>query len=62
MKYRLSGPRPSPLENSCKKAAYHTREDAEDMISHIKETRVTKDIRPYRCTLCGMWHLTSSNR
>jgi hypothetical protein len=31
------------------------------MIRHILETRVGKEIRAYKCPVCGFWHLTSKN-
>jgi hypothetical protein len=49
----------TPLEPSCKKAIYTSVEEATDMIMHIKETRVVRDISAYKCTICGFWHLTS---
>jgi hypothetical protein len=49
-----------PLNLPCKKAIYHSQEEAMDMISYINETRVTKAIRPYKCPVCGFWHLTST--
>jgi hypothetical protein len=48
-----------PLEPSCKKKAYHTREEALDMIKFIAENRVAREINAYQCTICGLWHLTS---
>ena len=62
MKYRNSRLSPAPMQSSCRKAAYQTKEDADDMIRYIKETRVTKEIRAYRCDICGMWHLTSRGK
>jgi hypothetical protein len=51
--------KPDPIEPSCRKTAYHSREEAEAMINHIRETRITKEIRTYKCDICGLWHLTS---
>jgi hypothetical protein len=48
-----------PIEPPCKKKIYHSQEEAEDMINFIKETRVSKKIRLYKCSVCGFWHLTS---
>lgn len=63
MKYRPSkGERTNPIEPLCRKEAYFTLEDAQDMIRHINETRVTKNIRAYRCDVCGFWHLTSRGK
>lgn len=60
MRYKnIAGKNVVPFEPPCKKAIYQTREDAEDMIRYIRETRVTKDIRAYKCKVCGFWHLTS---
>jgi hypothetical protein len=60
MKYHSGHKAPvSRIEFPCKKAIYHTKEEAEDMIRHITETRVTREIRAYQCSTCGFWHLTS---
>jgi hypothetical protein len=50
-----------PIHTPCKKTIYHSEEEAEDMIKYIRETRVTKEIRVYKCDICGFWHLTSKN-
>jgi hypothetical protein len=50
------------LEFPCRKRTYHTLRDAEDMIRHISETRVTREIRAYQCPVCGFWHLTSRGK
>lgn len=63
MKYRqTSGKKVEPIGFSCRKAVYHTREEAQAVIDHIKETRVTREIKPYQCTVCGFWHLTSRGK
>jgi len=36
-------------------------EEAQDMIRHITETRIAREIHAYRCPVCGFWHLTSKN-
>lgn len=51
-----------PFGLPCKKAIYQTREDAEEMIRHIAETRTAREIRTYRCDVCGFWHLTSREK
>jgi hypothetical protein len=48
-----------PLSPPCRKTIYQTREEAEDMIKYIKETRITRPVRTYQCPVCGFWHLTS---
>ena len=48
-----------PIGPSCKKTMYDSREEAEDMIRHIRETRYVKDLHAYQCPACGMWHLSS---
>ncbi|HEX2968572.1 MAG TPA: hypothetical protein VHO46_05660 [Bacteroidales bacterium] len=48
-----------PIQPLCRKTAYHTPEEADDMIRYITETRVTKSIHSYKCPVCGFWHLTS---
>ncbi|HOP00028.1 MAG TPA: hypothetical protein PLV06_06030 [Bacteroidales bacterium] len=61
--FRTAGKKNIPsLEPPCRKAIYHTREDAEDMIRHIAETRTGREIRAYRCDICGFWHLTRSGK
>jgi hypothetical protein len=49
----------SPIEPVCKKKIYYSQEEARDMIRHISETRVVREISAYKCTICGFWHLTS---
>ena len=49
------------VELPCKKTIYHSREEAEDMIRYINETRVTREINAYKCDICGFWHLTSKS-
>ena len=58
-----SAKRPSvePITPGCKKAMYHSREEAEDMIRHILEDRVVMNLRAYLCPVCGQWHLTSKD-
>ena len=48
------------LGPTCRKKAYSSREEAEDMIRHIEETRYTKALHTYECPECGLWHLSSS--
>jgi hypothetical protein len=63
MRYKTSSKkRIVPLETPCRKALYHTREDAEDMIRHLAETRRGREISAYRCDVCGFWHLTSREK
>jgi hypothetical protein len=49
----------SPLELPCRKKMYNSREEADDMIRYIMENRVAHEIRAYKCSICGFWHLTS---
>ena len=48
-----------PMGSSCRKKGYHSREEAEDMIRHIEETRITGELHAYECPVCRMWHLSS---
>jgi hypothetical protein len=48
-----------PIEPVCRKKIYHSQAEAEDMIRHIRETRVVREISAYKCSICGFWHLTS---
>jgi hypothetical protein len=50
-----------PIEPLCKKTIYHSSEDAQDMIRHIRENRIAREIRAYKCPVCGFWHLTSKS-
>jgi len=60
MKYpKIKTDKVSPLGFPCKKAVYHTREEALDMIRYLDEQRTSKPIRPYKCPVCGFWHFTS---
>jgi hypothetical protein len=62
MVYRSSKERKiNSVEPPCKKTIYNSREEAEDMIRYIRETRVTREIRAYKCAICGFWHLTSKS-
>jgi hypothetical protein len=60
MAYKLSkNLKIDPVEPLCRKKAYNSAEEAQDMIRHIAEMRVTRPIRHYQCPVCGLWHLTS---
>jgi len=50
-----------PVQPPCKKTIYYSLEEAQDMIRHITETRIVREIRAYKCPVCGFWHLTSKN-
>jgi hypothetical protein len=50
-----------PLQPVCRKPMYNSLEEAQDMINYIRENRVVRDIRAYKCDICGFWHLTSSS-
>lgn len=52
----------SPMGPGCRKAMYNSREEAEDMIRYIQETRFTKELHAYECPDCGMWHLSSKSK
>jgi hypothetical protein len=42
------------------KQRYDSRNAARDRAAHIaKKFKDSKPQRPYRCTLCGDWHLTT---
>jgi hypothetical protein len=63
MGYKLSNIKKIvPIEPSCKKPIYNSAEEAQDMIRHIKESRDVREIHPYKCTICGFWHLTSKSK
>jgi hypothetical protein len=52
----------NPLEPPCRKTIYNSPEDAQDMVRFIKENRNVREIKAYRCTICGFWHLTSKSK
>jgi hypothetical protein len=63
MKYKLSAKRNiSPFEPPCNKTIYNSAEDAQVMIKYISENRGGKEIRAYKCDICGFWHLTSKTK
>jgi alanyl-tRNA synthetase len=37
---------------------YYSQADALEAIKYMKEIRVV-ELRPYHCSICGFWHLTS---
>jgi rubrerythrin len=60
MVYKASNTKkPEPIQPLCKKTIYHSEEEAQDMIRYIKENRNVREIKVYKCTVCGFWHLTS---
>jgi hypothetical protein len=62
MSYRTSKKiRVDSVEPPCRKTIYHSKEEAEDMIKYINQTRVTREIKAYKCDICGFWHLTSKS-
>lgn len=49
----------------CKKIKYPTRRDAGDAVQEIQQKddeRRKKPLRPYYCTYCHGWHLTSMSK
>jgi hypothetical protein len=63
MGYKLSNTKKiHPVEPSCKKTIYNSQEEAQEMISYIKDNRSVKEIHSYKCTICGFWHLTSKSK
>jgi rubrerythrin len=51
-----------PVEPLCKKAIYHSKEEAEDIVKYLNENRSGKEINVYKCNSCGFWHLTSRKK
>jgi hypothetical protein len=51
-----------PIDPGCKKAIYQSREEAEEMIRHIRETRFVSELSAYECPHCGLWHLSSKSK
>lgn len=59
MNYNIPGKnRYDPIQPRCRKTIYNSREEAEDMVSYLKENRHVREIRAYQCPVCGFWHLT----
>jgi hypothetical protein len=49
------------LEPACRKKPYNSQEEAQEMISHIRENRRVRELHLYKCPICGLWHLTSKS-
>jgi hypothetical protein len=47
------------VQPPCKKTTYYSAEEAMDMIKYLNENLTGKELRPYKCSACGFWHLTS---
>jgi rubrerythrin len=64
MAYKLSNKNKiTPFEPPCRKTIYNSPEEAQDMIKYLSENRgVGKEIRVYKCNVCGFWHLTSKTK
>jgi hypothetical protein len=61
MAYKFTKIKSNPIELPCRKKMYNSPEEAQDMIQYIKESRQVREIKVYRCTICGFWHLTSKS-
>jgi hypothetical protein len=60
MVYKLPDTRNiSPIEPRCRKKIYNSEEEAREMIRYIRENRRVREMRAYKCDVCGFWHLTS---
>jgi hypothetical protein len=63
MAYKLSNIKKiDPIELPCKKTMYNSLEEAQNMITYIKENRRVREIKAYKCVTCGFWHLTSKSK
>lgn len=60
MTYKILNKKVQPLEPSCAKTAYYSKEDAQEMIEYLQEEKGKKGVKTYQCSKCGMWHLTSN--
>jgi predicted Zn-ribbon and HTH transcriptional regulator len=59
VKYKLSKKENiKPIAPPCKKTIYDSMADALEAIKHAEEVRRV-ELKPYQCTICGFWHLTS---
>jgi hypothetical protein len=62
MGYKLSNPKKiESIEPPCRKKIYSSFDEAQEMIRYIKENRRVREIRAYKCLICGFWHLTSKS-
>jgi hypothetical protein len=52
----------SPIGPACNKKIYDSREEAEEMIRYIHETRFVRELHAYQCSNCGLWHLSSKSK
>jgi hypothetical protein len=50
------------VDTPCKKTIYNSKEEAQDIIDYILENRGGPELYPYKCTICGFWHLTSKTK
>jgi len=51
-----------PINLPCKKTIYNSPEEAGDMISYLMQNKGARELYPYKCMICGFWHLTSKPR
>jgi hypothetical protein len=62
MGYKHSNPKKiQSIEPPCRKKIYNSYEEAQEMISYIRENRRVREINAYKCLICGFWHLTSKS-
>ena len=52
----------SPFDPGCKKIMCNSREEVEDMIRHIRHTRVVRALHVCQCSSSGLWHLSSKSK
>ncbi len=51
----------NPVGFTCKKKSYSTADEAWEAIEYIKENTYVRNLSAYRCSVCGLWHLTSKH-
>jgi hypothetical protein len=64
MAYKLTNKNKiTAFDPPCRKTMYNTLEEARDIIKYMAENKgVGKEIHPYKCNICGFWHLTSRSK
>jgi len=48
-----------PIQYPCKKTTYSSVNEANESIEYLKVNKWVKELSAYKCTICGLWHLTS---
>lgn len=46
----------------CSKSTFTTYEQAEEVARRIKRRKEQKGVNPYRCPVCGYWHIGHASK